>query len=421
MTEPLQHLLTESKRRDRSDILFEKRQAFDLPADLVYLDGNSLGPLTLAAKQRIEQVVSKEWGHDLIRSWNTANWIDLPVSVAEKIAPLIGAAPHQVICCDSISVNLFKLLAGALRQCLALTPVRRRIVTTVDNFPTDGYIAQGLADLLSEHDVKVDCVAETDIEQALSDDVAVLLLTEVNFRTGYRFDIQKITALAHQHNILVIWDLAHSAGVMPLSLDEWHVDFAVGCGYKYLNGGPGAPAFMYVAARHQAQFRQPLQGWMGHAKPFDFDATYQPQSGIKQSLAGTPGILSMAALDASLSVFDSVSVNQLYEKAMGLTEWFVELLEAHQLHTQFTNISPRQRAQRGAHVALAHEHAYAICQAWIADNVIADFRAPNILRVGFSPLFLRYEDVYIAVKKLHRIVTQQQYLNAEFNVKQGVT
>lgn len=410
-------LLEIASEHDLNDPLREYKNAFELPRKTVYLDGNSLGPLPKAAKARVKRVVEREWGEDLITSWNVNNWIDLPRITGEKVANLIGAADEQVICCDSISVNLFKLICGALR----INSGRNKVVTTVDNFPTDGYIVQGLNELLGDDRCELVSVQENEIVNQLNRDVGVLLLTQVNFRTGKKLDIKYITQQAHELGILVIWDLAHSAGVMPLELDQWHVDFAVGCGYKFLNGGPGAPAFIYVAKRLQKHYKQPLQGWMGHSNPFLFDNKYNGAGGIAQNLVGTPSVVSMSLLDASLDVFADLDIEDVAEKSQRLIDWFMEVAKRLELLQYFTILTPLDKNQRGAQLALQHEYAYAICQALIKENVVADFRAPNILRLGFSPLFLAYTDIVNAGICLSDIMKNQSYLEPHFNVKQKVT
>lgn len=417
MTRCLERLYELASAQDSNDPLGDRKNAFELPAEVIYLDGNSLGPLTKLAKQRVNQVVSKEWGEDLITSWNVNGWIDLPRDTGEKIALLLGADKDQVVCCDSISVNLFKVLCAALR----LNSSRKKVVTTIDNFPTDGYMVQGLNDLLGDGRCELVSVNENDILDALTEDISVLLLTQINFRTGNKLDIEMITQRAHDAGILVIWDLAHSAGVMPLSLDKWNVDFAVGCGYKFLNGGPGAPAFVYVSKALQSHYKQPLQGWMGHAQPFVFSSDYQGAEGIRQNLVGTPSVVSMSLLDASLEVFDGLEMNEVFDKSQQLIDWFVEVAEHLSLLKYFDIATPLDRSQRGAHLALQHEHAYAICQALINEHVIADFRSPNILRLGFSPLFLSFTDILKAGVCLSSIMTSQRYLETRFNVKHKVT
>lgn len=402
---------------DKQDPLANKRDEFCLQDGQIYLDGNSLGALPVNAQQRALEVVEQQWGKDLITSWNKHRWIDLPNQVGEKIAPLIGAQAGQVICCDSISVNLFKLLTCAIE----MQPGRHRVVSQQDNFPTDLYMVQGLCDLLGSNECELVLVEEDKIEEALDASVAVLMLTHVNFRSGKIHSMQRLTDLAHRQGIIVIWDLAHSAGALPVNLDECEVDFAVGCGYKYLNGGPGAPAFVYAAKRHQAALKQPLQGWMGHARPFDFNHNYHRAEGMQCFLVGTPPVISMAILDEALNVFEDVDMTVIRQKSVQLCELFIQLLNESSELNVFNMVSPEQSEQRGSQVSIAHQHAYEICQALIAKGVIADFRAPNILRFGFTPLYTSFEDVWHAVQCFMGIMTEKTYLREEFRVKAKVT
>ena len=402
---------------DKADPLAKKRLEFELPANTIYLDGNSLGALPKSVKSRVAEVVSQQWGNDLIKSWNSHSWIDLPIKVGEKIAPLIGAEKGQVICCDSISVNLFKLLCSALK----LNSERSVVLSTKDNFPTDLYMVQGLSDLLGPDLCQLQMVEEQNIQQHLTESVAVLLLTQVNFRTGKVLDMAKLTQFAHDKGILVIWDLAHSAGALPVELDECEVDFAVGCGYKYLNGGPGSPAFLYVAKRHQQGVKQPLSGWMGHAKPFAFDAKYHPSANINQFQCGTPSVISMSALDAALDVWQDVNMLQIRNKSQALAAVFIKLINMNECLSELILCSPKIAQQRGSQLAFSHDAAFAICQALIEKGVIADFRAPNILRFGFTPLYTSFEDVWKAVTTLVNIVESELYKKTRFNIALKVT
>ena len=404
-----------AEQLDNKDPLALKVEAFSLPDDTIYLDGNSLGPLPKSAEARASEVVEKQWGQDLITSWNKHQWISLPQLVGDKIGNLVGAKNGQVICCDSISINLFKVLSAALK----MRPERKVIATTRDNFPTDIYMVQGLLELLGD-EYSVRYIDESNIGAQLSDDIAVLMLTQVNFRTGLKLDMQSITALAHDKNILTLWDLAHSAGAFPVCLDDCDVDFAVGCTYKYLNGGPGAPAFIYVAERHQSQYKQPLSGWMGHSAPFSFSPDYAPDSTVKQNLCGTPGVIGMSILDAALDVFDGVSLKAIDEKSKKLQAFFIAEAKRAGVLDYFSLVSPPIDV-RGSQLALAHDEAYAICQAWIAEGVIADFRAPNILRIGFAPLYLSFTNVEKAVQTLSDIMVEKRYENATFQQRQSVT
>jgi kynureninase len=402
---------------DLKDPLANKRVEFLLPKDTIYLDGNSLGPLPKVAKTRIEEVVGKQWGEDLIASWNKNDWISLPATVGNKIAPLIGAAQGQVVCCDSISINLFKLLAAALD----LQSTRNIVLSQRDNFPTDLYAAQGLSRLLGDTQCQLQLVDAESIVESLDRSIAVLLLTHVNFRNGQKHDMALITKLAQDKGILVIWDLAHSAGAMPLQLDVANVDFAVGCGYKYFNGGPGAPAFIYVAARHQSKVKQPLAGWMGDQSPFDFNSQYQAASGINKFLSGTPNIISMAALDAALDVFGDVDLELLWQKSMQLSELFRQTVSQHVGVDTLLLISPNDPNQRGSQLAYSHAEAFAISQALIDHKVIVDFRAPNILRFGFTPLYTRFVDVSRAAQILEEIFSKKVYQHSQYQAKQKVT
>lgn len=402
---------------DAADPLVHCRQRFQLPADLIYLDGNSLGALPVAVGDVMAEVVAQEWGSGLIRSWNERNWIDLPTIVGEKIAPLLGAGPGQVIATDSTSVNLFKLLSAAL----SLNPRRRVVLSASGNFPTDLYVAQGLGRLLGADRCELRRVSDNDIRPALGEDVAVLMLTQVDFRSGRLWDLQQVTDWAHEAGALVLWDLAHSAGAVELALDACGVDLAVGCGYKFLNGGPGAPAFAYVAKRHQAQLEQPLTGWMGHARPFAFAPDYQDGAGISRLLCGTPPVLAMRALDAALDVWDGVAMADVRNKSVALGELLIEQVESSEELAALQLISPRSAVLRGSQVSFAHPDGFAIMQALIAAGVIGDFREPDVLRFGLTPLYLRYVDVFDAVDRLRRIVADKVYLADEYQHRSTVT
>lgn len=401
---------------DRGDPLGGKRGEFLLPEGLIYLDGNSLGALPARVPARLERVVREEWGQRLIRSWNDSGWIDLPRQVGAKIARLIGAGPDEVVACDSTSVNLFKVLAAAL----ALLPERRVLVSDGDNFPTDLYVAEGLRDLLGRgHTLRLPR-AEA-IAEAIDEDTAAVMLTGVDYRTGALHDMERLTRAAHDRGALVVWDLAHSAGAMPLDLHGLGVDFAVGCGYKYLNGGPGAPAFVFVARRHIARVTPALTGWMGHRAPFAFDVGYAPSDDIRKLTAGTPPVLAMAALDEALEVFGDVDLGQVREKSLRLGDLFIELAEplceAHGLRL----VSPREGARRGSQVAFAHPEGYAIVQALIEAGVVGDFRAPDVLRFGLAPLYLRYVDVFDAAARLGAVLREGRFREPRFGQRARVT
>ena len=404
--------------RDAEDRLASHRDAFALPDGVIYLDGNSLGALPRNVAARVALTVEGEWGHGLIRSWNEAGWIDLPARVGASIAPLIGADPACVVAADSTTVNLFKTVSAAL----ALRPDRRRIVTETRNFPTDNYIAEGVIRQCGGRHELVHATDADAVIDCLDADTAVLMLSHINYRDGAVHDMAGLTRAAHEAGALVIWDLAHSAGVLPLDLASCDVDFAVGCGYKFLNGGPGAPAFLYAAARHHGGFGQPLSGWFGHADPFGFDPHYRPAGDITQYLCGTPPVISMVALEAALELWDKVDLRDVHAKSQALTDFFIELVEARCAGYGLTLVSPRDAARRGAQVSLSHPTAgYAIISALIADGVIGDFRAPDILRFGFAPLYTRFADVWHAVDRLAAILDGRLWDRPEFHARRTVT
>ena len=400
---------------DAEDELAFLREEFALPPGVVYLDGNSLGALPRAAAARVRDVVEREWGEGLIRSWNTHGWIDLPARVAALLAPLVGAAADEVAVADSTSVNLFKLLAGALR----LRPGRHVILSEAENFPTDLYVAQGLSALLEGVVLRV--VPRAGLARGLDEDVAVLMLTHVDFRTGEVHDMAEWTRAAHRVGALALWDLAHSAGALPLDLAGCEADLAVGCGYKYLNGGPGAPAFAFVARCHHGGFETPLTGWMGHAEPFAFDPRYRPAAGIARLLCGTPPILSLAALECGLHTISRGGVARLRRKSKALTDLFVRLVEQECPACGLVLISPRDAERRGSQVALRHPEGYAIVQALIARGVIADFRTPDVLRFGFAPAYLRFTDVWDAVAALRAVLELREWERPEHRARAKVT
>lgn len=410
-------LQEQAARLDGDDPLRGMRDRFDLPEGTVYLDGNSLGALPRCAVDRAQEVVGQQWGRDLITSWNLHDWVNLPLRVGEKIAPLIGAAPGQVICCDSISVNLFKLLATAL----ALRSPRRVILTCAGDFPTDAYMGQGLQSLLGADRCEMRAVAPGDLIEALNESVAVLMITEVDFRSGLRHDMQALTAAAHDCGALVLWDLAHSAGAIPVALDDCSVDMAVGCGYKFLNGGPGAPAFLYLAEQHQDQVSQPLSGWFGHAAPFAFDPDYQSAPGIVSYQAGTPGVIGMQVLDAALDLFAGVDLATLRRKSLALTAFFMQGVAADAALSEMQLLTPTQDAQRGSQVSLRHPQAHAIAQCLIADGVIVDFRDPDIVRFGFAPMYNSFADAATALQRLSATLDTGAWRDERYQQRARVT
>jgi kynureninase len=424
--------LDDCKRLDAQDPLAALRDQFLLPAGVTYLDGNSLGVLPRAAPARVAEVLAKEWGEGLIRSWNTANWFDLPQRLGDKVARLIGAAPGEVVCTDSTSVNLYKVLFAALSQ--AKTGSRRVVLSERSNFPTDLYIAESLC---RERGFTLKLIDASELPAALTDEVAVLMLTHVNYRTGAMHDMKALTAAAHAAGVLAVWDLAHSAGAVPVALNDSDADYAIGCGYKYLNGGPGSPAFVWVHARHAGRFEQPLSGWWGHAAPFEFTPHYRPAPGVARYLCGTQPIVALAALECGLDTvlaaerFDGAhgSMAALRTKSLALTDAFIALVEA-RCPDRFTLVTPREHRQRGSQVCLAMSGngpgAYAIVQALIARGVIGDFRAgdsqmPDILRFGFTPLYLGFEEVWRAVEHLVQVLETEEWKRPEFNQKMAVT
>jgi len=424
--------LDDCKRLDAQDPLAALRDQFLLPEGVIYLDGNSLGVLPRAAPARIAEVVAKEWGEGLIRSWNTANWFDLPQRLGDKVARLIGAARGEVVCTDSTSINLYKVLFAALSQ--AKTGSRRVVLSERSNFPTDLYIAESLC---RERGFTLKLIEADELPAALTEEVAVLMLTHVNYRTGAMHDMKALTAAAHAAGVLAVWDLAHSAGAVPVALNDSDADYAIGCGYKYLNGGPGSPAFVWVHTRHAGRFEQPLSGWWGHAAPFEFTPHYRPAPGVARYLCGTQPIVALAALECGLDTvlaaerFDGTngSMAALRTKSLALTDAFIALVEA-RCPDRFALVTPREHHRRGSQVCLAMSGngpgAYAIVQALIARGVIGDFRAgdsqmPDILRFGFTPLYLGFEDVWRAVEHLVQVIETEEWQRPEFNRKMAVT
>ena len=401
---------------DAGDPLAACRERFALPEGVIYLDGNSLGALPKATAAVLDDVIRRQWGQHLITSWNKHGWVDLPQTLGGKIARLIGAQAHEVVVCDSISVNLFKLIAAALE----LRPGRRVVLTERGNFPTDLYVAQGLRELLHER-IELRAVAPAGLEAALDKDTALLMLTHVDYCSGRMHDMARLTSAAHDRGALALWDLAHSAGAVPLELNAAGADLAVGCGYKYLNGGPGAPAFIFVAERWHEQIQQPITGWFGHAQPFAFEADYQAAAGVRKFLAGTPPILSLKALEVGVDLLLEVDPQALRSKSTALTERFIDLVEKRCAGFGFELASPRAAEQRGSQVALRHPEGYPIMQALIADGVIGDFRTPDLLRFGFAPLYVRFADLFDAVARLRKIMTGRAWNRAEFKQRAAVT
>ncbi|MGW9168601.1 kynureninase [Agromyces sp. NPDC055658] len=419
---------------DAADPLAGFRERFDLPAGVVYLDGNSLGALPRATPAHVERVVREEWGTGLIRSWNDAGWFDKPRALGDRIAPLIGAAQGEVVLGDSTSSSLFQVAVAATR----LRPGRRVIVSERGSFPTDLYILEGVQELAGadaggplERRLIDD---EADLDDVLGDDVAVVVLTHVNYRTGRMYDLADVTRRVHEAGALMVWDLCHSVGAVPVDLAGAGADFAIGCTYKYLNGGPGSPSFIWVAERHQAEARPALTGWHGHARPFDFGLDYAPADGVARFRVGTPQLLSVAGLEASLDVWADVDLEALREKSLRLTELFISLVDTRLARWDVEVVSPRQSARRGSQVALRFggddgvrdglpetADGYAVMQAIIGRGVIGDFRAPDLMRFGFAPLYVSHTDVWDAVAVLEDVLASETWREPRFARRSAVT
>ena len=453
-------LLSQARERDATDPIAHFRDRFDLPEWVIYLDGNSLGPLPKASRERLHRVIDAEWGEGLIRSWNElpgggGDWIAMPQRVGAKIAPLVGAQPHEVVACDSVSVNLAKLIGAAL----SLNPGRNVVLSEPGNFPTDLYMIQGdgrVEQRLAERDKMIDALRPENGGR----DVALLLLTHVHYKTGEMFDMERLTKAAHDVGAIVLWDLSHSGGAVPVDLNGANADLAVGCGYKYLNGGPGAPAYAFVAERHHGDFSQPLTGWMGHAKPFEFSDEYEPAEGVTRLLAGTPPVLAMAGLESGVELIAEIGMEALVAKSRALSAFFLECCVANRAlspsgervgsgggsddlastptrvsdeappphppplkgrGSPLTLVSPRDPTQRGSQLSFRHENAYALSQALIARGVIGDFRDPDILRLGFAPAYLRFEDIAEAARHLAEVLESGEWQEARFQERAAVT
>ena len=404
------------RQQDAADVLADFRHRFLLPDGLIYMNGNSLGPLTQDASDRMAAAVGEEWGTQLIRGWNSAGWYDIPVRLGDKIGRLIGASPGESVVGDSTSINLFKATTAAL----SLRPGRTKIVSEAGNFPTDLYVLDGIS-RFSEGRLTIDVRPRAEILAAIDDDTAAVVLTHVHYVSGEVFPMTEITAAAHAAGALTVWDLSHSVGAIPLDLNGANADFAVGCGYKHLNGGPGAPAFIYAAKRHHPGMQQPLSGWFGHAKPFEFSDNFVPAEGIRRLLCGTTGVLGGTALEAGVDLMLEADTVALQEKSHALSELFVGLVEVFAPAFGLELRSPENPAERGAHVSYAHESGYSIMQNLIARGVIGDFRAPDNMRFGFSPLFMRYTDCYDAAMILQDILACRSWEDPQYRQKNAVT
>jgi kynureninase len=390
------------------------RARFDLPAGMIYLDGNSLGPLPRGVAERVARTVTDEWGQMVITGWNRAGWMDLPTRLGDRIARLIGAEAGHVVLGDTLSIKVYQALASALE----LAPDRRVILSDTGNFPSDLYMAEGLCRTLGA-DYRLVTVAPEDVADAIDETVAVLLLTEVDYRTGRRHDLPALTARAHAAGALAVWDLAHSAGATDVRVADGGADFAVGCTYKYLNSGPGGPAFVYVAPRHSEQVRPALSGWLGHESPFAFDLDYRPGRGIERMRVGTPPVLQLAALDAALEVWDGVEIADLRARSLELTDAFIAGVE--EACPDLSLATPRAHAERGSQVSFRHPEGYAIMQALIARGVVGDFRAPDILRFGFTPLFIGLDEVRAAVAVIAKVMATGAWDRPEYRTRAKVT
>ena len=406
---------------DAEDSLAPLRAQFALPAGVIYLDGNSLGARPVAALERAQAVIAQEWGDGLIRSWNSAGWRDLPQRLGNRLASLIGAGDDEVVVTDTTSINLFKVLGAALKVQAGRAPERKVIVSESSNFPTDLYIAQGLMDLLQQgYSLRLVDSPEA-LAQAIDQDVAVVLLTHVNYKTGYMHDMAALTALIHECGALAIWDLAHSAGAVPVDLRQADADYAIGCTYKYLTGGPGSQAFAWVSPKLCDLVAQPLSGWFGHVRQFDMESGYEPSKGIARYLCGTQPITSLAMVECGLDIFAQTDMLSLRRKSLALTDLFIQLVEERCAAHDLTLITPREHAKRGSHVSFEHPQGYAVIQALIARGVIGDYREPRIMRFGFTPLYTSFTEVFDAVQILGEILDEKTWAQAQFQVRHSVT
>jgi len=406
---------------DRQDPLAHVKEQFDLPPGVLYLDGNSLGVLPKTAAARAAQVITEEWGTGLIRSWNTAGWFDLPARLGDKLGRLLGAREGELVVTDTTSLNIFKALAAALRIQQHKHPARRVILSERDNFPTDLYMIQGMIDLLQQgYEMRL-IDDDLPLDKALDDSVAVMLLSHVNYRSGQMHDMAAVTAQAHEHGALAIWDLAHAAGAVPVDLNGANADFAVGCTYKYLNGGPGSPAFIWVAPRHTKDFWQPLSGWWGHSRPFDMAVAYEPAGGIRRYLCGTQPIVSLSMVECGLDVAHAAGMDEVRKKSLALSDLFIQLVESRCGGHPLTLVTPRTHADRGSHVSFRHPNGFEVMQTLIARGVIGDYREPEVLRFGLTPLYFGYADVWDAVDILKDVLDTRAWDKPEFKQRSAVT
>ena len=400
---------------DDADVLAPLRDAFSLNEGEIYLDGNSLGPVSASVRRRVNEVLDVEWGRGLVRGWNDAGWMAEPTRLGNRLAPLIGARPGEVLVADTLTFLIAKLIGAALEQ----RPDRHVVLTDAANFHSDIYIIEAMCQRAGRK-VTMKTIDRERLDEELNDDVALVELTQVDYRTGESLDMAGITEKVHAAGALMLWDFAHSAGAVPLDVTGADVDFAAGCGYKYLNGGPGAPAFLYVRKSWQGVLRNPLPGWLGHARPFDFELAYEPADGVQAFVTSSPSIVALAALDGALDIWDRTSMTEVRAKSLAMTDLFIQLVED-RLPGVFEVVTPREHHKRGSQVALRHTEGYAIIQSLIENGVIGDFRAPDICRFGFTPLYLRFVDVFDAVERIVGVMDAESFRDPRFTVRNAVT
>lgn len=407
----------ECARLDAADPLAPLRDQFSLPQGVIYLDGNSLGALPKGAVDVLSRAVTQEWGEGLIRSWGEADWFSLPERLGARLGRLIGAAPGQVVVCDGTSLNIFK----ALHAAMGLRPDRKVILSELGSFPTDLYMIEGATSIAPGYTTRLLGRDGDNIADLLDDQVAVVLLSNVDYRSGRLMDMEAITRAAHDAGALVIWDLCHSAGVVPMDLDGMGADFAVGCTYKYLNAGPGAPAYIYVAERHQDAARQPLSGWWGHAAPFAFESGFRPIQGIRRFLVGTQSILGLKGVEAAMDLFDGIDMQAVRAKSQRMGDLFIELVEQHPDCAALRLLSPRDASERGSQIAFDFAEGYPVIRAMIEQGVIGDFREPGLMRFGLAPYYLRFTDLYDAVEVMADCMRREVWTDPEYRQREAVT
>lgn len=403
------------QQMDDTDVLAPLRQEFTLNDNEIYLDGNSLGPVSASVRRRVNEVLDDEWGRGLARSWNDAGWMGEPTRLGDRLAPLIGAQPGEVLVADTLTFLIAKLIGAALEQ----RPERHVVLTDAANFHSDIYIIEAMCERAGRP-VTMKTIDRDRLDEELNDDVALVELTHVDYRSGESLDMAAITERVHDAGALMLWDFAHSAGAVPLDVTGANVDFAAGCGYKYLNGGPGAPAFLYVRKSWQGKLRNPLPGWLGHARPFDFELTYEPAEGMQAFVTSSPSIIALAALDGALDIWDRTSMKEVRAKSLAMTDLFIQLVDE-RLPGVFDVVTPLDHAKRASQVALRHSEGYAIIQSLIEHGVIGDFRAPDICRFGFTPLYLRFVDVFDAVERIASVMESESFRDPRFAVRNAVT